>query len=57
MTAPDTATGSTLTSAPATAAEYLGLSPQRRYDIVSRQFPDWLLAEPIEFPPHHPTYA
>jgi hypothetical protein len=57
VTAPGTAAGSTLTSVPATAAEYLGLSPQRRYDIVSQQFPDWLLAEPIEFPPHHPTYG
>ncbi|WP_067469056.1 tyrosine-type recombinase/integrase [Nocardia amamiensis] len=53
MTAPD----ATLAPVPATAGEYLGLSPQQRYDIVAQQFPDWLAAEPIEFPPHHPTYG
>ncbi|MGN2638963.1 hypothetical protein ACTD5D_22930 [Nocardia takedensis] len=41
----------------AVAADFLELSFEERYDIVSQRFPDWLLAEPIEFPPHHPTFG
>lgn len=41
----------------ATASDYLGLSPEQRYEVASRQFPDWLRAEPIQFPPHHLTYG
>jgi integrase len=33
------------------------LTPQRRYEIVSANFPDWLLSEPILFPAHHPTFG
>lgn len=40
-----------------TASDYLELNPDRRYAIISQQFPNWLLAEPIEFPPHHDTYG
>nr|WP_231951567.1 hypothetical protein [Nocardia terpenica] len=57
VTTPDIAASTSLTSVPDSAAEYLGLSPDGRYDIVSQQFPEWLLAEPVEFPPHHPTYG
>ncbi|QNJ90042.1 tyrosine-type recombinase/integrase (plasmid) [Mycolicibacterium fluoranthenivorans] len=45
------------TAAIATIGEYLGLSPEQRYDEVSRHFPPWLLLEPIEFPAHHATYG
>lgn len=34
-----------------------GLSFERRYEIVSVQFADWLVMEPIQFPPQHPTYG
>lgn len=34
-----------------------GLSFERRYEIVSEQFADWLVMEPIQFPPQHPTYG
>lgn len=40
-----------------TASDYLGLSVEQRYSVVSQHFPPWLLAEPIEFPAHHPTYG
>ena len=40
-----------------TAGDYLGLTADQRYIVISQQFPDWLLKEPIEFPPHHPTYG
>lgn len=29
----------------------------QRYAVVSQRFPTWLLADPIEFPPYHPTYG
>ena len=37
--------------------QYLGLSTAQRYELASRKFPDWLLREPIEFPPHHETFG
>ncbi|WP_280464543.1 tyrosine-type recombinase/integrase [Nocardia cyriacigeorgica] len=57
MTAPSTTIDAASAPGLDTAGDYLELSPQRRYDIVSRRFPAWLLAEPIEFPPHHITYG
>jgi hypothetical protein len=39
------------------AIDYLGLTAEQRYDVISHKFPQWLLTEPIRFPPHHPTYA
>lgn len=41
----------------ATADDYLGLTAEQRYNVVSQHFPSWLLTEPIEFPAHHPTYG
>ena len=41
----------------ATARDYLGLTAEQRYTVVSQQFPSWLLEEPITFPRHHPTYG
>ncbi|MCH9729259.1 MAG: site-specific integrase [Actinomycetia bacterium] len=43
--------------AAATASDYLGLSVEQRYRVVSQHFPPWLLTEPIEFPADHPTYG
>ena len=43
-----------ITSAPsalqpfAVATDYLGLTPEQRYAVISEKFPVWLLAEPIE---------
>ncbi|MCH9730618.1 MAG: site-specific integrase [Actinomycetia bacterium] len=42
---------------PATSSDYLGLSVEQRYRVVSQHFPPWLLTEPIQFPPHHDTYG
>jgi hypothetical protein len=39
------------------AADYLGLTAERRYAVVSQKFPAWLLAEPITFPEHDRTYG
>ncbi|MAS04590.1 MAG: transposase [Ahrensia sp.] len=39
------------------ATDYLGLTPEQRYGLASQKFPDWLLKEPVEFPPHHPTFG
>jgi integrase len=39
------------------ASDYLGLSPEQRYNAVSQHFPPWLLQEPVEFPPHHRTFG
>lgn len=36
------------------AGDALGVSPEQRYDLASRAFPDWLVAEPVEIPMHHP---
>lgn len=33
------------------------LNADERYSLVSQHFPEWLLAEPIEFPPTHPTFG
>ena len=41
----------------ATAGDYLGLTAEQRYNVVSQHFPSWLLTEPIEFPAHHSTYG
>lgn len=57
MTVSEASAATALTPVPATASEYLGLDPQQRYDVVSQQFSGWLLAEPVAFPAHHPTYA
>lgn len=35
----------------------LGLTPEQRYAVVRQHFPEWLVAEPIEFPPHHTTFG
>lgn len=43
--------------APVTKSDYLGLTVEQRYSVVSQRFPPWLLTEPIEFPPHHETYG
>lgn len=43
--------------APSTTSDYLGLTVEQRYDVVSQRFPSWLLTEPIEFPTHHETYG
>jgi len=40
-----------------TTSEYLALTPERRYEATSQQFPEWLLAEPIQFPRHDPTFG
>ncbi|BBY57401.1 hypothetical protein [Mycolicibacterium sarraceniae] len=40
-----------------TASDYLSLTIEQRYTVVSQHFPPWLLAEPIAFPPQHPTYG
>lgn len=40
-----------------TAADYVALTAEQRYELVSGQFPAWLLAEPIMFPPNHSTYG
>jgi hypothetical protein len=42
---------------PATADDYLGLTAEQRYNVVSQHFPSWLLTEPVEFPAHHSTYG
>ncbi len=44
-------------SDPEDVGQYLGLSPAQRYELASRKFPDWLLREPIEFPPDHETFG
>ena len=43
--------------APSTQTDYLGLTVEQRYHVVSQRFPSWLLTEPIEFPPHHETFG
>lgn len=43
--------------APSTKSDYLGLTVEQRYHVVSQRFPSWLLTEPIEFPPHHETFG
>lgn len=45
------------TGALRTASDYLGLDARQRYELISQRFPEWLLAEPIEFPRHHETYG
>lgn len=44
-------------AAVASAADYVSLPFEQRYDVASQAFPDWLLAEPISFPRDHPTYG
>ena len=44
-------------SDPEDVGQYLGLSPAQRYELASRKFPDWLLREPVEFPPDHETFG
>lgn len=46
-----------LASSLTSAADYLGLTVERRYAVISEKFPDWLLAEPIAFPEHDRTYG
>ena len=52
-----TAATANAVQAVASATDYLGLTAEQRYVIVSQHFPSWLVAEPIEFPAHHPTYG
>ena len=52
-----TAATADVVQAVTSATDYLGLTAEQRYDIVSQHFPSWLLAEPIEFPADHPTYG
>lgn len=40
-----------------TAADYVQLTAEQRYQLISGQFPAWLLAEPIVFPRNHSTYG
>lgn len=40
-----------------TAADYLQLPVEQRYELISQTFPAWLLAEPIMFPRNHSTYG
>lgn len=40
-----------------TASDYLQLTAEQRYQLISQQFPTWLLAEPILFPRKHSTYG
>ena len=40
-----------------TATDYVEASAEERYAVISQRFPAWLLAEPIAFPRHHPTYG
>lgn len=36
------------------AGDALGVLPEQRYELASRAFPDWLAAEPVKIPMHHP---
>lgn len=45
------------TDALAEVADYLRLTPEQRYGFICQQFPIWLRSDPIEFPPHHPTFG
>ena len=47
----------TATAALSSAANYLELTFDKRYEVISQQFPPWLLQEPIMFPRHHETYG
>ena len=40
-----------------TTADHVQLTAEQRYELISGQFPAWLLAEPIVFPPNHSTYG
>lgn len=40
-----------------TASDYMQLSAEQRYELISQKFPAWLLAEPVMFPRHHSTYG
>ena len=40
-----------------TASDYLQLTAEQRYQLISQQFPAWLLAQPIVFPRNHSTYG
>jgi integrase len=46
-----------LASSLTSAADYLGLTVEQRYAVISEKFPAWLLAEPIVFPEHDRTYG
>jgi hypothetical protein len=46
-----------LASSLTSAADYLGLTVEQRYAVISEKFPAWLLAEPIVFPQHDRTYG
>jgi hypothetical protein len=46
-----------LASSLTSAADYLGLTVEQRYAVISEKFPAWLLAEPIAFPEHDRTYG
>ena len=57
MTVDAEITSATSTSTLTAAADYLGLTPEQRYAVISEKFPAWLLAEPIVFPRHDRTYG
>lgn len=40
-----------------TASDYMELSAEQRYELISQKFPAWLLTEPIVFPRNHSTYG
>ncbi|MBN2446426.1 MAG: tyrosine-type recombinase/integrase, partial [Phycisphaerae bacterium] len=40
-----------------TASDYMALSAEARYGLISQKFPEWLLTEPIMFPRNHFTYG
>ncbi|PXX13353.1 phage integrase family protein [Mycolicibacterium moriokaense] len=40
-----------------TTSDYLQLTAEQRYRLISQRFPAWLLAEPIVFPRNHSTYG
>lgn len=40
-----------------TASDYVQLTAEQRYRLISQRFPAWLLAEPIVFPRNHSTYG
>jgi integrase len=57
MTALDTGSEDTLALALAAPADDQSVDADQRYELVSQRFPTWLLADPVEFPPYHPTYG
>jgi integrase len=44
-------------AAVSSASDYLALPFEKRYEVASQTFPEWLLADPITFPRDHRTYG